>query len=747
MNGINSTITPAPEQEQQDACVDAKTERRADYRSALKNQVTNKRHPPRGKLKRKRKNPKRNMKIKPHSLQDHVDCAGIFDTFIASLQECEPKALLALVETFISSKIMLNSESKILRSFIAIFEYGKVRLKSPACILIYDYIKLREFEFNFMKDWSLPDFIAFLRNAFLDWETAKLNEGLQSIIALLTYITTLGFIDPSSLDFNYGQFEIFRISTQKLQVKAVDFIDALWQTLIFISESAISIASGDLRSVLNFDANVTKFENSVFKLKKDFDFVLTGNHTLMDGDQHTFEKELLETLSVGRRIKATTKGPLQTRMIAYYRELETMHAKFVQVRVSGDLREAPFSYLIYGSSSVGKSTLGSFLMRYILEVNGHEHTAEYLTTLNSSDKFFSGYKSYINGVFLDDFANNNSAFVEKSPCNTLLEFVNNVPLQVLQPEVELKGRVSAEPKCVGITTNVADLDSSVYSNEPASIMRRVAEHLHVRVKPQYTKWCEDPEGNYNQRRAELDPVSIMKDYPNWGNSEAEYAETPDIWLIDVYNVEIYPPEQDPKTTTVKSTHHKSDPWTLVPVRYKSEVLKGIGLKKLQEYMRDKSAAHFTLQRKITANDKKMNSPHVCAGCRYHVQDCECVKPEIQPHGGQFDVLKSKTFASYIHNTTKNNFRNDLREFFSSWLWEGKIHANHLREAVESHTSQAFIVFLERLREVLHLYCVKYKMNDVMFWLPHWIENTDVGTYMNVQFRKKTMQLLDRKSVV
>lgn len=693
----------------------------------------------------------RKPKIKPHAGAPSKNESVFRKHLDTVLTNLDVETLAQVLETFVSSKIIWSSESRVLQLFLTALEYAKIHMGSSMCGLLYNFIASKQLDLSFMTNWSLQDLVDFLKSGLLDWQSFKNHAGFKALSALLTYVVTFGLFEADTIDFSWGKFELLHIEALKSQVNARDFVDAIWKTMLFLAQSSQNIMVGDWRAILHSQDAVTEFENEYYYHRTQFAIAIAGNnHLLNDSSVHKWEKRLLDAIKLGHRVQRNVSGPTSTRISNFLKEMESMHAEFVQVRVSGDLREAPYSYLIYGSSSVGKSTLGSFLMRYLLEVNGFEHSSDFLATINGSDRFFSNFRSYILGVFFDDFGNVKAEFVERSPCNTLLEFVNNLPLYLVMAELNLKGKVTAEPKVVGITTNVWDLQAATYSNEPASILRRVVEHLHIKVKKEFQKLTQK-EGKI---RVELDPEKIKEKFPEMYNKERTTAFIADVWEIDIYNVEIYETQGKTKVKSSQVTATSGDDWKLVPAVFEGEEMKKISLKKLQEYVRAKSAIHYENQEAIVRNDKLANKPNVCKECKYATQFCECDKnsenssDEISvisaPSDEESAIMKqsgTQTWAEYIQSSNEHEFRTDLQSCITTLVFEGKMNANKFRTALERHTSHAFILFLERVRQVGMEYCVKNGLNVWTNWLPEWMEDSPLGTYVNLKYRKNYVRAL------
>lgn len=733
MDGINEkqpvTLWPPMRAPSEEECPseleNPKTVRRHDFTRKRTNKHKHKKH--------KSLKPK----IKPHSAEPSKGESIFRDHIESTLENLDVATLTHLLETLVGSQLLWNKDSKILKILFVVLEYGKLRLGSSFCTALYAYMKNSESSFAFLENWNLADFIAFLKSAVMDWTSFKSHPGFKSLFSLFTYIVTLGFVSPDTVNIDFGKFDLLHIEVLKQQINATDFIDALWKTMLFLSTSAAAIADGDWRAILNFNDSVTEFETEYFFHKTQYSYVIAGNYSLMSNpDVHLWEKRLLDAIIMGKKARKNLTGPSDTRLANYLKELEAMHANYTQLRVSGDLREAPYSYMIYGSSCVGKSTLGNFLMRYCLEVNGNAHSSEFLSTINGSDKHYSNFRSYITGVFFDDFGNMKADFCEKSPCNTLLEFVNNVPLYLIMAEVELKGKVTAQPKVVGVTTNVWDMCASTYSNEPASILRRIYDHIHVRVRPEFLKTTQTAQG---LRRVELDPEKIAAKFPEVRDESRTTPYIADIWEIDIYKVEIYEKSQKPNDKKEsKKNAETGDPWRLVPVVHKGFIMSHIGLKQLQSYIRDSTAEFYANQANVVRNDKLMNQPNVCQECKYACQFCECSSDSKIVHHGAKEI---STWAKYVEGTNSKEFRTDLTSCMTSLLFDGKIEVNKLRQTLESHTSHAFILLLERIREVLYKYTKKHHMHDWRNWIPEWIEGTEVGTYITVKYRQRQLRTL------
>ena len=126
----------------------------------------------------------------------------------------------------------------------------------------------------------------------------------------MTYIITFDYLEGDVIDFSWGKFELLHIEALKKQIDARDFIDALWKTMLFLSQSATHIMTGDWKSILTFTDSVAEFESEYFYHCSQYSIVIAGNnHLLHDSSVHSWEKRFLDALELGHKVKKNCKGP------------------------------------------------------------------------------------------------------------------------------------------------------------------------------------------------------------------------------------------------------------------------------------------------------------------------------------------------------------------------------------------------------------------------------------------------------
>lgn len=146
------------------------------------------------------------------------------------------------------------------------------------------------------------------------------------------------------------------------------------------------------------------------------------------------------------------------------------------------LRTKPFAVLIRGGSSVGKSVISNLICHVISKANGLPEGKEYWCTINGNDKYQSDFRSQHICVMFDDMGNTKPEKCEGNPLFVLIQFINNMHCSALSPEADKKGKMDIRCRIVVVTTNTDQLHASLFSVNPASIMRRFDAVLDVSLK-------------------------------------------------------------------------------------------------------------------------------------------------------------------------------------------------------------------------------------------------------------------------
>jgi hypothetical protein len=339
------------------------------------------------------------------------------------------------------------------------------------------------------EDESEPDWLQILRGCKDDLSKVTKWEGFTKVSRLISMCSALGLCSLAKFDLTVSGIRVFSIPAYQKHVKASDLMSAVIDTVVYFVEGGYECFKQGAVSFAYFgDKEARQFNEDYYKVLENSNHVKTGNlQRFSDMTENDYDLLLTRTIESAEKFLKSSSGSWEQKIFSdRVTRLRSLRADFNVYRCEGKLREAPFTVYIEGPSGVGKSSVSQIVMRSVLLHNGFEASDERLIALNDSDKFDSTYKSFINGVFMDDVHNTKLEFVEKAPTQKIIQICNNVPHYANVAEADMKGKVTVEPRCVVMTSNVPfSVVAHDYSNCGESILRRAHVHLEVRVKPEY----------------------------------------------------------------------------------------------------------------------------------------------------------------------------------------------------------------------------------------------------------------------
>lgn len=454
------------------------------------------------------------------------------------------------------------------------------------------------------QDSDSPQWIDDIKGLQTNWHRSINGEGFALISKTLSLCLSLGMCNVSNFDFTVAGLKMFSVPVSHKHHTAVDLIDAVFATVTYFLEGGYQcFTQGTLKPLLFGGFNMEGFENSHAKCLEWNEMVRAGNlERCANATENDFEKLLSETIETSRDLIRTAKGPVEKNILVRKMEvLLTIRANFRQTRVQGGLRVAPYALGLYGTTGVGKSSLTNLLMDVLLTSNGFDASPDRIVTVNESDKFMSNYRSYVNGVIIDDLGNTKAEFVEKAPTARIIEIVNNVKAYANVAEADIKGKVSIEPYVTIITTNVKGYCADKYSNEPASIARRANVTVTVRVRDEYA--------TDNQ----LCPRKIRELHPDG------VPRVPDFWLVDIQHA--FPLKSE--------VAGKPDDIGWRPVMFEGRAMTNVSVFDLIRCCAADSNMHFVNQRSLVENANSLHeNMEYCDKCLLPIEVCRCAPSTV-----------------------------------------------------------------------------------------------------------------------
>ncbi len=326
----------------------------------------------------------------------------------------------------------------------------------------------------------------FLRS---NWRILKNHRMFDRFSTLLSSLVSMGFCEAAGLTWTVNGLTIFDPLAKAKNMNAADVVDAFVDTSIFFFEAGHAcFTKGSFKPLMFGDMLASEFDELHAKIELFMMHYKSGNTELLDMSESDISQCFDRAVNIAKQLKESSESPYEK---SFYRERHLRMCKarseFIVNILGSDLRVAPYTLLVYGTSGVGKSTVSRMFAHAVLRRNGFDDSPERIAYLNEADQFYSNYKTSINLVILDDMCNTKPQFLSEAPTNKVLRINNNAPEYANMADVESKGQVMIRPKLFIVTTNVKHVNAAIFSMEPISILRRFQHIITVEVKENFAK--------------------------------------------------------------------------------------------------------------------------------------------------------------------------------------------------------------------------------------------------------------------
>jgi hypothetical protein len=465
---------------------------------------------------------------------------------------------------------------------------------------------------------AFENFLSLMKSSLTDYESICQCEMFQHVSSLISMCLSLGLCsDKSKYVFSLRGLEVFRVYARKEHVSAIDLMEACLKTsILFIERGYRCFTTRSFMPILFSTDEALDYEKEYVFLVNSLDYLQAGRIQELGLDENDFEARLERHIEKSHSlISSATSKFARAAMNNKLMRLTQLRTSFQLIRCSGGLREAPFCMLFHGGSSVGKSTVCTAAVVYALRLNGFDCSQDTVVSLNGNDKFQSEYRSYHNGVILDDIANTAPDFVEVSPNSIIIDFCNNIKKNALNANAELKGRIQMMPKIVAGTTNVKGVNAEIYSNEPFSILRRFNLHVRVCVRPEF--------GRFGVGNDCLDPSKMIGQ-----------GALPDAWLLDIE--EVFPKPARSIGVSRAQVGYRF-------VSYNGKPCQGVGINVLMDVIKEKSVPHFLEQRSLLHTSVGIFTEELCPHQRLQSLCEDCIISEANILGLEIPLVLTDGF--------------------------------------------------------------------------------------------------------
>lgn len=477
--------------------------------------------------------------------------------------------------------------------------YTQTYFDGSYVVLVKEFLE----EFLSMEEQSDFKWVDVLQGAYSNWRLVLESSSFKKISSIMSVCTALGLIQHSRVNLTKDGLKQLSRSNFPIHMGALDMIDAILGSVThFVERGFMFFRTRDWRVLFLDNKETLDFDEEYLSLIKMHDYALTGDIESKFGiTDDNYADRLIALLTKAK--DAYQKLPNSFEKKVYYERfsrLQKMEVEFEMRRSHGGLRESPLGICVYGPSSVGKSTVVNIVNTALMkcfDLGGQEH----VVTLNEIDKFESNMRSNIRSVILDDVANTKPDFIQNSPSERIIRYVNNIIQTANMAEVDMKGKVQIRPKVVFATSNVKDLGASMFSNEPVSVIRRMDLIITVKVRDEFRLQGK------GQQSHMLDVTKIPK--------TDDLVQ--DIWQFDV--------ERCVGIPDGKAGSRKPDQITYVAYEFEGRETKNIDIFTLIRFVNTKFAEHRANQKRLVKTSNSLfETLDICKMCYSFGKDCKCM---------------------------------------------------------------------------------------------------------------------------
>jgi len=438
-----------------------------------------------------------------------------------------------------------------------------------------------------------------LREILDNWDRANESPLATKLRAVASYCMAFSLLENWGLHTEFAEVIYAEFRVQKETKKVTSFIYSILDVIEFVlSRARICYDTGTLAPLFHNSSTYLDWYAQVDEVK-----LMSRMRVGMEVSgfkQADYFKLLESVINKGETLVKFGKT-IQDRKVmqSILSELKILRHESMIEGVVSKTREMPFAALVFGDSSIGKSTITEILGKQYARVTGLDYDPSIVYYRSSFDQYMSGYNSSKWMIVLDDIA-----CLEPSKCTNgdlsiidAIQLINCAPYLSNQAELEKKGKVPVLAKLVIANSNVKNLNVFHYFSHPSAVQRRFQCVITPYVKKEFRKIGEN--GPINA----LDGVLAAKwqeKHPPIEGSE----QTPDFWEFDI--TEWLPaPVGKEKSLAIE---HK-------PFDYK------LNMQQMLCYFEMKILNHLSAQSTMVKNVDGLRSAKVCGLCHTDRQFC------------------------------------------------------------------------------------------------------------------------------
>nr|UNY42101.1 MAG: polyprotein 1 [Picornavirales sp.] len=438
------------------------------------------------------------------------------EDFIVKLYEDVLFYVIDLMESF-SIKHIYQATMRFIK-----YRYGRVCCEATFQDLANKFVKFYRMILDVVPQNETP--FTCLRSLLCKFEEVRNAPIFKKLYKFIMYVLCTSVLEKfgASKKFCEKLFEKLHLdATVKRKFHfGIDFFHCMFDTIVYVCEIGYQcFMLGSLEPLFHSGTKYSEWFDKVYELKRKS--LLTANCEAHGFTMFEFLHDIDDVIEKGESISkhAVHVGDFEKNSIrALLNDIKMIKDTELTKKHAAQSRQAPFSVLLHGGSSVGKSSFTDVLFCMYAKVHNMPVGEEYIYTRNPNDEYWSTFRTSQWGIKLDDigFLRPEKATTGDPSLLEMIQVVNNVPFTPAQADLADKGKTPVKARFVVATSNAKDLNAFHYFSCSLAVRRRLPWVITISPKHEYAK--DDAPHMIDPSKL---PVLPEGEFPNFWNIEIQ----------------------------------------------------------------------------------------------------------------------------------------------------------------------------------------------------------------------------------
>lgn len=379
---------------------------------------------------------------------------------------------------------------------------------------------------------SFSDYISRGAEKLEESRSLRNSPGVAKVHRFAMYALSLGLFKSVGIDMDSAGFtRVEQAAARKKFRMDLNFIDSVLELSLFIATAGFQAYQGcGIGQILHSGQSYSDLYETFRVFSADVErYANTG---VASGVDHTRLLGRCEDLKAQFDLVLPLVAQLSRSEQRFVRDLHTkllsIEAKLLSVKIAAATREAPFSILVTGASSVGKSSVVDVLYAYYGKLHNLDVSSDHKYTVSNVAEYWNNFQSHMWAIVLDDIAFRHPGLKQPDKSiDQILNIINSVPMMPDQAAIEKKGTTPLLCKLVIATTNTPDLNAKAYYSNPAAVLRRFPYVVEVLVREEFAT----PLGGLDASK--IDPDTAYPDYWSFKVTEVKALNVKQVRQSDI----------------------------------------------------------------------------------------------------------------------------------------------------------------------------------------------------------------------